>query len=142
MTSNIIMHLNVRCANQDHADDTLVSINSLLEKLAEDGVVNDADGQGWEWTFTYPHYEPMRGAATHTCWDDEENYDGLVDFGLDNGCTGCEQAERHPCRWCGYGGCFTTHSPEAHVENGDPDAPDPFTVGPEWTDVPHIYRPA
>lgn len=90
-----------------------------------------------------PNYIPMPDAVEHTCWLDEENYDGLVSVGVDNGCAGCEQAAQYPCRWCGYGACFTTHSPEAHRANGDPDGPSD-DVGPEWTDVPHVspdYQP-
>lgn len=36
------------------------------------------------------------------------------------GCERCRYIARHQCRWCGYGHAFTTHSPFAHLESGDP----------------------
>lgn len=36
------------------------------------------------------------------------------------GCGRCRFITRRQCAWCGYGHAFTTHSPFAHLENGDP----------------------
>lgn len=72
----------------------------------------------------------------HTCYEDEA-YDGT----LSAGCAGCEQAAEHPCMWCGYGGCFTTHSPEGHATNGDPNVANFDLCSEAWCDYPHLYEP-
>lgn len=77
-------------------------------------------------------YTIMPNAAAHTCWD-HPDWDGC----MRDDCAGCDEAAEHPCRFCGYGAVFTTHSDLAHAENGDPDVPDRPTD--EWHDSPHIY---
>lgn len=83
-------------------------------------------------------YTVMENAAPHTCWNDD-SWDGTMD---PENCRGCAEAAQHPCIFCGYGHVFTTHS-EAHVENGDPQAPDFYaeidTAISRWADSPHIY---
>lgn len=71
----------------------------------------------------------------HTCYE-SETYDGT----LSEGCAGCEQAAEHPCMWCGYGGCFTTHSPEGHATNGDPNVANFDMCSESWCDYPHLYE--
>ena len=81
-----------------------------------------------------PTYGLHPSPAEHSCWDDPQ-WDGTLS--KEGACKGCDQAVVYPCRYCGYGRAFTTHNPEAHVENGDEfatsDAPD------EWVDAPHLY---
>lgn len=77
-------------------------------------------------------YTVMQKSVAHTCWDDPDCEGVLVE-----GCAGCEEAMQHPCRYCGYGNCFATHSDEAHRGNGDVLVP--FYATDEWTDAPHIY---
>lgn len=67
----------------------------------------------------------------HTCWNDPDWQGTLTD-----GCAGCDQAARYPCRWCGYGHAFTTHNDVAHAENGDPNVP--ALPSDEWHDSPHV----
>jgi hypothetical protein len=80
---------------------------------------------------------PEADRIPHACFD-HPDYEGT----LMNGCAGCEQAAAHPCKWCGYGGAFATHAPEAHMNNGDPNVTDVNDVagyGDEWCDFPHLY---
>lgn len=77
-----------------------------------------------------PQYEVMSGAVQHTCWN-SPGWDGE----LSDDCPGCLQARQYPCRYCGYGHVFTTHS-EAHAERGDY-LPSELTEA--WHNSPHIY---
>ena len=86
-------------------------------------------------------YRVVENPIWHTCWE-REDFEGVM---MDD-CAGCDEAEAHPCRFCGYGHCFTTHS-EAHAENGDLLMPRMYgELSPEedaylqlWGDAPHIY---
>lgn len=78
---------------------------------------------------------PAADAAPHTCFA-HPDFEGVL---MDD-CAGCRQAAENPCRWCGYGGAFTTHAPEAHSGNGDPNVTDINAFGDDWCDVPHIYK--
>jgi hypothetical protein len=83
-------------------------------------------------------YRVVENPIPHTCWADPECEGVMME-----GCAGCDEAEKFPCQYCGYGHIFTTHS-EAHVHNGDRLAPDFYgSLTPEqmdaWADAPHIY---
>lgn len=78
---------------------------------------------------------PAADVIPHTCLT-HPDFEGVL---MDE-CDGCDQAAKHPCRWCGYGGAFTTHAPEAHAENGDPNVTDVDAFGDDWCDAPHIYN--
>ena len=86
-------------------------------------------------------YTPKADPAPHACWTDP-GWDGtMAEAGA---CAGCDEATAHPCRFCGYGHVFTTHSDLAHAEGGDPQRPAVFTTEPDdvvnaWTDAPHVY---
>lgn len=81
---------------------------------------------------TAHHYTVLPNPVQHTCWD-HPDWEGV----MMDGCAGCDEAEAHQCRFCGYGAVFTTHSDEAHRENGDFLVPD--DASDDWTDAPHIY---
>lgn len=86
-------------------------------------------------TDSVPTYEIKPHAATHTCWDDPK-WDGC----MVEGCLGCDEAEKNPCRYCGYGHVFTTHNPDPHYEGGDPSIEaDELKITQEWFDSPHLY---
>lgn len=78
-------------------------------------------------------YQLKADPARHTCWDDPQ-WDGT----MQEGCDGCDEAAKHPCRYCGYGEAFTTHNDLAHAENGDEQVPDDPTDA--WHNSPHIYE--
>lgn len=109
------------------------------------GMTDRLTEYGWEFVYKavsgsihtalYSQYEVMADPAPHTCYN-HPDYDGTV---MD-GCAGCDQAATHPCKWCGYGAVFTTHAPEAHAENGDPNVTDINALGDDWCDAPHIYK--
>lgn len=79
-------------------------------------------------------YKVMENAAKHTCWN-AEDWDGLIS--AEGVCAGCDEANEHPCNFCGYGDAFTTHNDLAHAENGDEQVPVLPTN--EWFHSPHIY---
>ncbi len=85
---------------------------------------------------TYTLAEPVE----HTCWTGPHQADTLV-----RKCPGCDTARQHPCQHCGFGHIFSTHSDEAHRDNGDPiphryRTPDGNTCE-AWHNSPHIHEP-
>lgn len=77
-------------------------------------------------------------AYPHTCWDSDD-WDGTLHPAT---CAACAAAEDHPCRICGYGHVFPTHTIERHTEAGDPywtHRKATMATVMEWADRPHIY---
>lgn len=84
-----------------------------------------------------PRYRVLPQAKVHTCWN-HPTWDGT----LCDPCKGCDEAREHPCRYCGYGHVFPTHSPDSHYEGDDPIIPSESDISDEWLNSPHVYLPA
>lgn len=79
-------------------------------------------------------YKTAPNPASHTCWA-SPTWDGTLC--APGECAGCDEANEHPCEYCGYGHVFTTHNPEPHVYSGDALTDEDSD---QWRNSPHLYE--